>query len=123
MERVRRPLGRDAIYISERRKIGSGRWLVEAGDSASLDQALTDIREAATELEARASARGLAREWLAKRDVWLSEARQAAHVSVLLHALGRERKAWELETLVRVLAENGDREAVTLVDLLDRAES
>lgn len=113
---------RDAIYISERKRIGTGRWLVESSDAGALNQAVADVQKAATELEARASDRGLVREWLARRDVWLSEARQAAYVSVLLRALGRQEKAWELATLVRVLAEHGDREATELLERLDRAQ-
>jgi hypothetical protein len=112
---------RDAIYISEKTKIGSGRWIVEASDPASVDRALADVQAAVVELEARASDEGLARDWLLERDPWLTEARQAAYVAVLLRSLGRDEESWEMATLVRVIATTGDREAIDLVERLDRA--
>lgn len=112
---------RDAIYVSETRRIGSGRWLVEASDPGSVERAVADIQSAVLELETRASDEGLVRDWMLERDVWLTEARQAAYVSVLLRSINREEESWELETLVRALAENGDREAKQLIEQIDRA--
>ena len=112
---------RGANYISETKSLGPGSWIVQASDPVSLDRAVADVRLAIVELEARASDEGLIRDWMSERDPWLSEARQAAYVAVLLQSIGREEESWELATLARVIAEHGDREAKDLAVRLDQA--
>lgn len=110
---------RDAVYISERAQFKPGIWVVHPGEPAGIAKVLDDVRLIVPQLERRASDRALADEWAAVRDDSLSEARQAAYLSVLFKARGKD--PFVFETLVREFANVGDLEAVRLAEQLDAA--